>query len=388
MEGTIYAELSTMNYFAAMRKILVFVAMLGGGAGLGYVGAKLLLDDRKPDAIPLLPDNYGTYLLLLLPVLYLVVIGVHELGHVVAGRWQNFKFYNLTVGPFAWKPDDDDRIRFHWNTNLNVAGGVAVMLPNGTDRLRKRFMWFAAGGPLASVVLAVVSYFLAGVFNPSSFPYFAAYTIAAFSGLIWIATMIPIRAGGFASDGLRILTFARNGATATADLTGLRAIAHLRAGKPYSELPEAEMTAAAANEQLPKQQRALMDYYLYLHAIGVGDIPKAAKLLDVVMDRLDVYPEATHGNFYLEQALFSAKYLNDLPAAEAAMEKHTKSPLTEALSIHLAEAAVAELNGDTDALAAQLPGIESSLARSMDQSRVPTIREWLSGWEKTAAETH
>jgi hypothetical protein len=193
--------------------------------------------------------------------------------------------------------------------------------------------------------------------------------------------MLPFRTGGFASDGLRILTFARNGATAMADLTGLRALAHLRAGKPYTELPVEEMAAVSANEKVPEQQRVTMDYYRYLHAIGVGDIAKANSLYTSVMDRLDAYPSGTHGNFFLEQALFSAKYLNDLPAAEAAMEKVTSSPMTEPLSVHLAKAAIAELKGDTAALAAELPGIEKDLARSMDQSQVPTIRMWLTGWK-------
>ncbi|WP_020567332.1 M50 family metallopeptidase [Neolewinella persica] len=368
-----------------MKKVLGFIAMLAVGGLLGYVGATLVLGDREPDGVPVLPEDYGTYLLLLLPVIYLVVVGIHELGHVLAGRWQNFKFYNLTIGPFAWKLDDDDRVRFVWNKNLNVAGGVAVMLPNGSNALRKRFMWFAAGGPLASLVLAMTCYPLAQVFGETSFLRFVAYTTAALSIVIFIATILPFRTGGFASDGLRILTFARNGATALADLTGLRALAHLRAGKAYDELPVEEMAAVSANEEVPGQQRVTMDYYRYLHAIGVGDIAKANSLFTSVMDRLDVYPSGTHGNFFLEEALFSAKYLNDLPAAEAAMEKVTSSPMTEPLSIHLANAAIAELKGDAEALATELPGIEKGLARSMDQSRVSTIRTWLSGWKDLVA---
>jgi len=367
-----------------MKKVLGFIAMLAVGAGLGYTGAKLFLGDSKPESVPVLPDNYGIYLLLLLPVIYLLVVGIHELGHVGAGLWQNFKFYNLTIGPFAWKSDEDGSVKFVWNKNLNVAGGVAVMLPNGTDALRKRFMWFAAGGPLASLVLAIACYPLVQVFGETSFLRFVVYTTGGLSAMIFIATMLPIRAGGFASDGLRILTFARNGATAMADLTGLRALAHLRAGKAYAELPAEEMALVAANEKVPEQQRVLMDYYRYLQAIGIGDIPKASSLYASVMDRLDVYPSGSHGNFFLEQALFSAKYLTDLPAAEAAMEKVTTSPLTEPLSIHLAKAAIAELKGDVEGFTAELPGIEKGLARSMDQSRIPIIRQWVSEWKDAA----
>ncbi len=48
-------------------------------------------------------------------------------------------------------------------------------------------------------------------------------------------------------------------------------------------------------------------------------------------------------------------------------------------------AAIAELKGDTTALAAELPGIEKSLVKSIDQSRVPTIRTWLSEWKDAAS---
>jgi len=63
------------------------------------------------------------------------------------------------------------------------------------------------------------------------------------------------------------------------------------------------------------------------------------------------------------------------------MKKFKKSPFTEALGIHLANAAIAELKGDTTTLSAVLPEIEQSLAKSIDQSRVPTIRTWLSEWK-------
>ncbi|MFT6000810.1 MAG: hypothetical protein ACI81P_003275 [Neolewinella sp.] len=184
---------------------------------------------------------------------------------------------------------------------------------------------------------------------------------------------------------MRILTFARNGPAAAAELAGLRAIGHLQAGRPYAELPVVEMAAVAANEKISEQQRVTMDYYCYLHELGTENVAEATRLYASVMNRLEVFSSASHGNFYLEQALFFAKYLNDLPAAEAALEQVTKSPLTDALSVHLANAAIAELKGDTTALAAELPGIEKSLVKSIDQSRVPTIRTWLSEWKDAAS---
>lgn len=363
-----------------MKKVLSLFLMLGAGGLIGWGGAKLLLGARAPDKAPFLPDGYGIWLLLALPLLYLFVVGLHELGHVALGRLQNFQFYGLTIGPFAWKPDAEGKVRFHWNTSLNLAGGVAIMLPNGTKQLRQRFMWFAAGGPLASLLLAAVGYGLSFLFPAPAFLHFLSLAICLFSLAIFVATILPFRAGGFASDGLRILTFARNGPTAAADLSSLRAAAHMRAGLPHSELPVDEFATVAANEKIPAQQRVTMEYYHYLHDVATGNIEAAAERYAGVMSRLDVYPAGTHGAFYLEQALFEAHYQKDLPAAEAALDQYTESPFTEALSVHLAEAAIAALKNDKKALEPLLPLIEAALPRSMDQSRVPLIKNWLKHW--------
>ncbi|MEM9258304.1 MAG: hypothetical protein AAGA62_01590, partial [Bacteroidota bacterium] len=192
------------------------------------------------------------------------------------------------------------------------------------------------------------------------------------------------RAGGFASDGLRILTFARNGKTAAADLAGLRALAHLRAGQPYEELPATDFAAAATDPATPEQQKLTLNYYRYLHALGKGEIDTAAELLEGVMAKLDAYPDGAQYSFYAEQALFEAKYRRNLPAAEAAWAAFKENPFSEALSIHLAKAAQAELREDYAALAVELPGIEKGLARTIDQSRVPLIKEWLNEWRSMA----
>lgn len=359
-----------------MKKILGFGLLLIAGGMLGYFGASYFKGDDGGASNP-----YALWVLALLPVLFLLVVGIHELGHVAAGLSQRFSFYGLTIGPFSWKPDAEGKVRFAWNTQLNVAGGVAMMLPQGTERLRQRFTWFAAGGPLASLLLAVVAFGLFRLAADDTFIRMLLAATGAFSATICVVTLLPFRTGGFASDGLRILTFARNGKTAAADLAGLRAIAHLRAGQPYEDLPEADFAEVVNDPATPEQQRVTLNYYRYLHALGVGATDKAAELLEEVMDKLEVYPDGAQYSFYAEQAFFEAKYRQNLPAAEAAWSKFQENPFSEALSKHLTNAALAELREDYTALAAELPGIEKGLNRTIDQSRVPIIKQWLKGWQ-------
>ncbi|MTB51417.1 site-2 protease family protein [Lewinella sp. W8] len=364
-----------------MKKILSFFGLLLVGAFFGYAMAKLFLGD----ASDLFPKQFGLFFILLLPLSFLFVVGVHELGHVLFGRWQNFEFFGLTVGPFSWRPDENGNVRFAWNTSLNLAGGVAVMLPNGGEQLSQRFTWFAAGGPLSSLLLALLLYVLSSLLPAGSFLAFMAGGLSLLSAVIFLATILPFRAGGFASDGMRILTFWRGGKVARADIAGLQTIAHIRTGKPYRELPLEDMVAVAEDPDIPEQQRVTMDYYRYLVALSENDVDRAGELLDSVMDRLDAYPPGVQGTFYAELALFKARYRRDLKAAESAWEKFTPIPLTEAASIHLTKAAIADLREDYTALSAELPGLKKGLPKMLDQSRRPIIEYWVREWEEKVA---
>jgi hypothetical protein len=361
-----------------MKKALSFAALLLAGAFVGYAMAKLFLGD----ASDIFPKKFGLFFILLLPASYLFVVGIHELGHVLFGRWQQFEFYGLTVGPFSWRPDEEGKINFFWNTSLNLAGGVAVMLPAGTDNLSRRFSWFAAGGPISSLGLALLLYFLGTALPVGSFFAFMAGGLSLLSAVIFIATILPFRAGGFASDGMRLLTFWRGGKIARADIAGLQTIAHIRSGKPYQELPIEDMTAVAEDPDIPEQQRVTMDYYRYLWSLAENDIDRASELLDSVMNRLDAYPPGGQSSFYAEQALFAAIYQKDLEAAEGAWEKFAPNSLTEKAGIHLTKAAIADLKEDYAALAAELPGLKKGLPKMLDQSRRPILEGWIKEWEE------
>jgi len=128
-----------------------------------------------------------------------------------------------------------------------------------------------------------------------------------------------------------------------------------------------------------------MDYYRYLHAAAAGQTSEASALLGSVIDRIDAFPAGTHGGFYLEEAFFRAHHQRDLPAAEAALAKFEPGPMVEPLGIHLANAAIADLKGDYSALAVELPGIEKGLPRTVDQSAVPQIRQWVKDWSAKTA---
>jgi len=362
-----------------MKKAISFAAMLVVGGVVGYAGARFFLADDTSASV--YPDYYIWIILLFIPVLYFLVVAWHELGHVMAGKMENFTFHSFTVGPFAWKREDDGRIRFQWNRNLNVSGGVAVMLPEGGENLANRFARYAAGGPVSSLLLTLLCLGLCQVLSPGSLLRLVALVTALLSGLIFIATVLPFRAGGFSSDGLRVITLLRGGPEARADLAVLRAMALLRAGEPYDQLPIADFKAMETIEDVAPIQLVTGYYYQYLYHLSRKEIDQAETMFNMVMDNLSAYPKGLEGSFYLEEALFQAKYRGNLALAEAAFAKFVPNPMVEDMSIALAKAAIAELKDDRQAIIAEVPTIEKGLARTLDKSRVPTIKSWISAWK-------
>ncbi|MCB8944632.1 MAG: hypothetical protein H6658_12855 [Ardenticatenaceae bacterium] len=102
----------------------------------------------------------SAWLLLVTAVAVLFASGaVHELGHLLAGKWVGFRFHLLVIGPLKIQRKRDG-LRVQWQWSNSLFSGLTACLPENDDRLRWRMLAFAAGGPLASVVLAGVSAFV------------------------------------------------------------------------------------------------------------------------------------------------------------------------------------------------------------------------------------
>jgi len=99
--------------------------------------------------------------LLALPVLSMLVLGTHEVGHLLAGMSQGMRFLMLIVGPFGWHASASG-IRFEWNTHVEFMGGLAAAAPTNVGAsLSRQLLVMTAGGPFTSLLLAVLAVVLA-----------------------------------------------------------------------------------------------------------------------------------------------------------------------------------------------------------------------------------
>lgn len=163
-------------------------------------------------------------------VIHLVLL-IHELGHVVMGLLQGFRFELLVVGLLGIKRDDD-KIKIYLNKDLGYYGGLALTLPqdDSPENLRK-FANVILAGPIASLIFAVMSIFTVNYFiNPYGI-------IAFFGGVtsfgIFLATTIPSKSGMFFTDRKKYQRLTTPGKDQEVELAMLTIIGSLIKNKSY-----------------------------------------------------------------------------------------------------------------------------------------------------------
>ena len=357
---------------------LLLLALLAGAVGL--LAGRYLGHAARPAAAASKPWLNVAALLVLLPLAWLLAVLLHELGHALMGRRQGFRFHWLAVGPFRWKMRAG-RLRFEWNKNLNTAGGMVLSTPTGDHNLRRRFMAFAAGGPLGSALwagLALGAYALlpAPASEVGRLLRVGLGASAGISGLLAVITLIPMYMGGFYSDGARVLNLWRDGAAGQFEMAVVSALARSVAGVRPRELPRALLEAAAARpEELPF--KGYVHYFLYLAALDAGQLEPAAHHLAEYRQRLADTPAALQGTGWLESAFFAAAYQHDLAAARAFMAQARPCAHIAADVWPRAEAALARLAGDADRARTQARAALHALPNSLDQGSAHFYAEWL-----------
>jgi hypothetical protein len=136
-----------------------------------------------------------------LPLVWLLVVLAHEFGHLLGGRLAGMKPMMLFAGPLHFE-FGADRLRLKLNRVKSTWGGLAACAP-GPSAGRHGYALLVVGGPLASFVLAAVAI-------PAGFAlggWWGGWLFAtgAISMLICLVTLLPVRAGGFMSDGGQLL---------------------------------------------------------------------------------------------------------------------------------------------------------------------------------------
>lgn len=351
--------MSKNNAQASVRPLLLALALGAGGAVLGYLGARYALQVPGVRAHIEALDSWD---LLAVPPMMLFVLAVHELGHLGAGIRRGMRFLLLIVGPFqiARTPDG---LRFDWVFNLGTLGGVAAATPDPGRPALPQLRALVLGGPLASLALGLVagggSLLLEG--RPGAY----AFLIAVFSLVIAALTAIPMRAGGFMSDGLQFLELARGGESVRARLALVGLVAQSMGGTRPRELESEILERIDEFADRESLNVLTAHYFALLRAVDRGQIERAAASAHVLGERFDRYPDGFRQALAVELAIFHALCRSDAVSAADWMTR-TRGGVVDPSRRALAEAAVATAQGRPEVAAAALARSRAALARAPD----------------------
>lgn len=337
------------------------IGALGAVAGKVF-GSSLLL--------PGFPKSLGWVHLVLLPLWWLVVVAFHEFGHLVGGWAGGGRFLLYVVGPLMWKRSPAG-VKFSWNTNINIAGGLAACLPLDPARSTpRRTALMIAGGPLFSLGLAVLGLWLgAGLaaiaHSPAIvFAQHSAVIIAGMSLLIFGVTVFPATAGGFKTDGLRFIELVRGDArSAQENAVMTLTTASLAGVRPADYDPELVARAISLRDG------SLFDLYAHLtaahHFLDLGRPGRAQALLDHALAGEDQLAPFVRDTVRCDYAWLLARHTTDAAAARAWLDSAGRLDFDPATRLR-AEAAVLLAEGrHVEAAAKAREGLHAVEHRSL-----------------------
>jgi hypothetical protein len=359
-------------------KVLSGIMLAVIGSVMGFTIASIVLDGEETVSTPL---YYKLLNIPLIIIAYFVVIGIHELGHVLAGWSQKFVFRFITVGPFMLEREAG-QLKFKWNKQVNLLGGLALSLPNDQYNLVKRYSIFIAGGPIASIIYGLLM--LAGTTQLSTDNELLHwYLLDSFfiincllSLCIGIATLIPLKEGGFSSDGGKLLNFAKGGLSANVEATFIRYLAMATSGIRPSMMdpkPAEELLKALPDSDM----KAYFHSILYNHYQDIKELDKAAYHLDEYLKEADNIPKGYVTSLYLEKAWFEARYNKNLEKALEYFHKEKFGVMIPKVQILRTEAAIALEKKDIILASEKIKQALIELPKLMDKGAIISEKECL-----------
>jgi hypothetical protein len=306
--------------------------------------------------------------------IWLGAVLVHEAGHWAGGRIGGLRLVLMTVGPLRLSHDPGG-----WRLGLFLRsggfGGLTVMVPAADRPVAAQLRPMIAGGPLASLLLALAA---TGVFAATGgrVALYAAAT-AVVSSLLFAVTAIPLRIGSFPNDGAQWRELRRGGRAAQLRVVlGALSAQSLSGTRPR----DLDGTALARAHDLDDGSDALCTagrhFFDYAAACDRGDAAAAGHALDRIAARIGEIPQGLRQAYAIELAYFEAACRGDAGRAQAWLDQ-ARGGLVEPAIRARASAALALAEGRRDAARDALDEAERALHRHVDRGGAMLIADQL-----------
>lgn len=314
------------------------------------------------------------HILWVIPIFYSAVT-VHELGHLLGGWLVDFRFVMLMIGPLRVMRTVRG-VQVSLNRTLRGVGGLAVTIPRDFANLRSRLAVMIAGGPLASLSLGLVCLGVVLVAPIRLEVTHLLLVLLAFCNLgLGAASLIPMRSGGFMSDGGQLWSLWRQPALVEVRQAVLMIQAASISGMRPRDWDSALLERGSGAVVQP-QMYAVLELLGYLHCLDRGDVDGARVRLIAALEQLDHLPLAVRPAFCAEAAYFAVRHLGDLETAHAWFERVTGGIADRQTRLRAAAAIALAAGERTTAVSLAQAGITAAEA-SIDQGLARAEVEWL-----------
>jgi len=239
-----------------IKTVLIFLIIFGLGGGLGYTLAKLpILDGMLPDK-----GYFQWWHFTFLFLIYFLVVGIHELGHLLTGLAQGFHFDLFIVGFVGLKKERGQNVELYFNKDLGMAGGVAATSPNTYDEtIVDKMARIVIAGPIASLLLSLIGVILAFYVGQ---PYkFYLFVIALMSLGIFFGTTLPPKTGVFYTDRKRYQRLRSKGLPRDIEMALMQAITLKLTDQPLNQMDYSDL------EKITKDESPTFQYFGYFYLL-------------------------------------------------------------------------------------------------------------------------
>lgn len=348
-----------------------FVLGILAGMALFRVGIEL------PKTLPPLQ-----LLLLLIVGLWFVTLW-HELGHALAARLVNWRLLTIAAGPLALRQTPKG-LRLARNPLSRAWGGFVYAIPRDDRQLRRRRFVMVAGGPVASLLLALLAAAGLAASDGAGVWRVVASQVGLMSLAIGVLTLVPHRSGGLTSDGGQMWQLLRGGPGVEQRLATQLLLTALVGGVRPRDLDETLVARALATTDPAYATTA--HYLAYWRDMDRGNITAAASHLDYALTHRTATTPAAQAAFAAEAAYLTARHdlTPDAPATAAAWLKLATLRGLADSNYHRAQAAVHLAHGRNVEAVAAAEDAFRLLDQAIDAGGAAAEREWLAALRDAA----
>ncbi|MDF1699047.1 MAG: site-2 protease family protein [Saprospiraceae bacterium] len=228
-------ETNYKKYIELLVMMILIIGIMTYSMSLDFV------DTLKPES-----STEKVFMIVGIVFMGFLVLGVHELGHLLMGLWNGFAFQLYVVGPLGIKREDE-KIKVYFNKNLGYYGGVAATSPVDDHKDNaKKFAQVLLAGPISSFLFAILCFGLAYFLGKPLGILF--YIGGLISIAICIATTVPSSSGMFFSDRKRYQRLVNPGKDQDVELALINIMGKFAKDSSYKNVPKNDIDILVADD--------------------------------------------------------------------------------------------------------------------------------------------